>query len=160
MKNWLVKIVQGKYRCWDDFRIYGIVSAGHDSPPSGSLKRIKEGDRIFAYFGSKGIIAVGIVGKEAVLAGNCVLEGNFIAKDGSGSFSKLHIKDIMLHRPFMLKDAHDPIKGEWIVKINWLSIAKKPKNINNLSEFENAATELLDHNIIKEIEDRFDQSSV
>lgn len=159
MKNWIVKIVQGKYRCWDDFRIYGFISAGHNNPPSDPLRELKKGDRVFAYFDNKGVIAIGIVEREAILAEHCEIEGDFIAKDESGRYSKLHIKDILLNRPHLTDDSNDPSIGEWIVRINWLSIEKKPQKFRKLPDFHNLMLELTDNDIVKEIESRFNKNS-
>jgi hypothetical protein len=38
MKKWLLKVAEGRYRCWGDFLYYGMVSAGHRNPPSAPLK--------------------------------------------------------------------------------------------------------------------------
>jgi len=155
MKYWLINIVQGKYRCWDDFYTYGFISAGHDAPPSDSLGNINCGDYVFAYIQPKGIIGIGVVEGEAELARQCEIEGEFIAKDESGTFSKSKLEDIMLKRPYLLEDSNNPLIGEWIVKVKWISGSKKPKKLKELPKIELAAEEITDKTILKNIESIF-----
>ena len=129
MKKWLMKIVEGRYRCWDDFLRYGMVSAGHDNPPGSPLKLLSVGDEVYAYLDSRGYVGRGRVTQTAVLAEQFVVVGDFIAMDGSGRFDRVNLTEILLHRSDMREDADDPLRGEWVLGVQWLNTCprKKPK---------------------------------
>jgi len=46
---WFVNVGEGIHRNWDDNRQYGYIGAGHGTWYSRALKRLKAGDKIFAY---------------------------------------------------------------------------------------------------------------
>src|SRR5262249_51663242 len=96
VRTWLIKIVEGRYRCWEDFLTYGMVSAGHDNPPGPTLQLLSVGDEIYAFLSPRGYVGRGQVTKAAVLADYFVVDGDFIAKDGSGRFSRVMLADILL----------------------------------------------------------------
>ena len=49
VRTWLIKIVEGRYRCWDDFLYYGMASAGHSDPPGAPMKLLSVGDGVYAF---------------------------------------------------------------------------------------------------------------
>jgi hypothetical protein len=147
MKTWLLKVVEGRYRCWDDFLRYGMVSAGHDNPPSGPLKRLSIGDEVYAFLDPRGYVGRGRVTQAAVLAGQFVVTGDFIAKDGSGTFNRVKLTEILLlRRSDMREDADDPLLGEWVVGVKWLRTCarKKPRRFAGMQEPRDTVEELAD----------------
>ena len=61
-----------------------MVSAGHDNPPGVPLNDLSIGDEFYAFLDPRGYLARGKATRTAVLAGEFVVAGDFIAKDGSG----------------------------------------------------------------------------
>ena len=96
VRTWLIKIVEGRYRCWDDFLFYGMASAGHSDPPGAPMKLLSVGDEVYAFLNTRGYVGRGKVTKAASLADQFVVDGNFIAIDGSGSFNQVKLTDILL----------------------------------------------------------------
>ena len=128
MGTWLLKIVEGRYRCWDDFLQYGMVSAGHGNPPGAPLKLLSVGDQVYAYLDARGYVGRGNVTRTAVLAGQFVIAGDFIAMDGSGRFDRVKLTDLaLLRRSDMREDADDPLVGEWVVGVEWLGTCARKK---------------------------------
>ena len=98
MTTWLIKIVEGRYRCWDDFLAYGMVSAGHDNPPGAPLKRLSIGDEVYAYLNSRGYVGRGEVTNAARLADDFVVDGDFVSMDGSMKSGRVKLTEIVLLR--------------------------------------------------------------
>ena len=127
MKKWLLKIVEGRYRCWDDFLHYGMVSAGHDHPPGAPLNLLSIGDEVYAFLDPRGYVGRGKVTQTAVLPGQFVVVGDFTAMDGSGRFDRVKLTDIVLRRSDMREDADDPRRAEWVVGVQWLGTCPRKK---------------------------------
>ena len=112
MKKWLLNVVEGRYRCWDDFFSYGMASAGHGNPPSAPLKLLSIGDEVYAFLNRRGYVGRGRVTQAAVLAEQFIVTGDFVAKDGSGRFDRVKLTEILLlRRSDMREDAGDPVLG-------------------------------------------------
>ena len=147
MTTWLVRIVEGRYRCWDDFLCYGMVSAGHGDPPGAPLQLLSIGDEVYAFLAARGYVGRGEVTKAALLAGHFVVDGDFVSMDGSARCNRVKLTDILLlRRSDMRKDGDDPLVGEWVVGIRWLSACsrKKPKRFAGMQEPRNTVEELGD----------------
>jgi hypothetical protein len=127
MKTWLLRVVEGRYRSWDDFVDYGMASAGHDTPPSAPLKLLSPHDEVYAFLDNRGYVGRGKVIERAVLADQFVVHGDFVAKDGSGRFDRVKLPEIQLLRADMCEGARDPLRGEWVVRIQWLSTCPRNK---------------------------------
>lgn len=121
MTKWLLRVVGGRYRNWDDFVDYGMASAGHDNPPSAPLKLLSSGDEVYAFLDNRGYVGRGKVIQSAVLADQFEVHGEFVAKDGSGRFDRVKLTDMLLLRSDMCDAANDPLRGEWVVRMQWLS---------------------------------------
>jgi len=145
--TWLIKIVEGRYRCWDDFLAYGMVSAGHDNPPGAPLKRLSIGDEVYAYLNSRGYVGRGEVTNAARLADDFVVDGDFVSMDGSMKSGRVKLTEIvLLRRSDMRNDGNDPLVGEWVVGIKWLSTCsrKRPKRFAGMQEPNDTVQELSD----------------
>ena len=147
VRTWLIKIVEGRYRCWDDFLYCGMASAGHSDPPGAPMKLLSVGDEVYAFLNTRGYVGRGKVTKAASLADQFVVDGNFVAIDGSGSFDQVKLTDILLlRRSDMRKDGDNPFIGEWVVGVKWLSNCsrKRPKRFAGMQEPSNTVEELID----------------
>ena len=147
MTTWLVKIVEGRYRCWDDFLQYGMVSAGHADPPPDPLKRLVPGNQLYAFLNTRGYVGRGEVTSRAVLADEFVVSGDFVSMDRSLRSRRVRLGEILLlKRSDMTSDGRNPAVGEWVVGVRWLATCprKKAKRFEGMQEPQGAADELRD----------------
>ena len=146
MKTWLLKVVEGRYHCWDDFVEHSIASASHDNPPSAPLKLVSPGDEVYAFLNNRGYVGRGRVIESAVLADQFVVHGDFVAMDGSGPFERVNLTEMLLLRADMCEGASDPVRGEWVVRIQWLSRCprKKAKRLPGTPEPKDTVEALVD----------------
>jgi hypothetical protein len=145
--TWLIRIVEGRYRCWDDFLSYGMVSAGHDDRPGAPLKLLSVGDEVYAFLSSRGYVGRGEVTTAATLADDFVVDGDFVSMDGSMRCSRVKLTDIvLLRRRDICQDGDDPQAGEWVVGIKWLSTCsrKRPKRFAGMQEPNDTVQKLSD----------------
>jgi hypothetical protein len=89
---WFVNVGEGAHRNWDDNRRYGYISAGGGAKYSRFLKRLKVGDKIFAYMKRLGYVGYGEVTREAVM-----IRDFFVAEESKQ----------LLDLPLKAKLAHD-----------------------------------------------------
>jgi hypothetical protein len=147
MKKWLLNVVEGRYRCWDDFLEYGMVSAGHGNPPSAPLKLLSIGDEVYACLNTRGYVGRGKVTQAAVLAEQFIVAGDFVSMDGTLRCNRVKLTEmLLLRRSDMREDAGDPLLGEWVVGVKWLSSCprKKPKRFVGMQEPRSTVEELAD----------------
>jgi hypothetical protein len=106
---WFVNVGEGAHRNWDDNRRYGYISAGGGAKYSRFLKRLKIGDKIFAYMKQLGYVGYGEVTQEVVM-----IRDFFVAEESKR----------LLDLPLKAKLAHDnsdnPELSEWAIGVKWL----------------------------------------
>jgi hypothetical protein len=117
---WFVNVGESPHRNWDDNVKYGYIGAGQGLKYSESLKRLKEGDTIFAYMKGVGYAGFGIVRKPAQMVKDFVV-------DGSGKT----LLDVPLKAPKVSENRDDPELSEWAVGVGW----KKTLNRNDARTF-------------------------
>src|SRR5262245_10583859 len=147
MRKWLIKVVEGRYRCWDDFLQYGMLSAGHGDPPADPLKLLTAGEEVYAFLNTRGYVARGQVTSAAVLADEFVVSGNFVSMDGSMRSNRLRLPEILLlRRSDMTDQGSNPLVGEWVAGVRWLATCprKKPKRFDGMQEPKGTVEELTD----------------
>ncbi len=93
---------------WDDCVRYGFLSAGGGRVYSEALKRLSEGDRIFAYQKQSGYVGYGVVRRSRVMARDFVVSGS------GEKLLSLSLQKNIGH------DADDPDVCEWVVDVHWL----------------------------------------
>lgn len=111
---WFVNVGEGPHRNWDDCREYGFISAGQGTLYSGALKKLKVGDKIFAYMKSTGYVGYGEVNREAVMVKDFT-----VAKNGR------KLLELDLKQPNLRENAENPDLSEWVVGIQWSKIVKR-----------------------------------
>jgi hypothetical protein len=107
---WYVNVDEGETRSWDDWRKYGIVSAGGGRKYSSALERLSIGDRLFAY--QKGM---GYVGYGEVTSNTPVMAKDFVVQ-GLGS----PLLELPLKQPRLDQHRDDPEMAEWVLGVKWL----------------------------------------
>ena len=117
---WFVNVGEGPHRNWDDNIKYGNIGAGQGSKYSDPLKKLKEGDPIFAYMKGLGYVGFGIVRDPAKMV------KDFVVEKGQKT-----LLDVPLTAPDAADNRDDPKLSEWAVGVDW----KKTFNRNDARYF-------------------------
>jgi len=143
--TWLYRMVDGRYRCWEDFERFGFVSAGHNDPHSVELREIHTGDDLYVYSNPKGYIAWGIVLAEAVLPREFIVEGPFVhLQDGSPAGEKLPLDKLYTRRSCLRDDQDDPRLAEFVLRVAWRkTLARRKAKRSEGMQTPSLAAELL-----------------
>lgn len=104
---WFVNVGEGETRNWDDCRRYGFLSAGQGERYSRPLRKLREGDQVFAYMKGLGYVGYGVIASETVP----------IRKFSVGDRSLLNVK---LEAENPGKNSDDPALSEWVVGVDWI----------------------------------------
>lgn len=105
---WFVNVGEGPHRNWDDNVKYGYIGAGQGPKYSDPLKKLKEGDPIFAYMKGLGYVGFGIVREPAKMVKDFVVEGG-----------QKTLLDVRLTAPDAADNRDDPKLCEWAVGVDW-----------------------------------------
>jgi len=124
---WFVNVGEGPHRNWDDCREYGFISAGQGVRYSGALKKLKVGDKIFAYMKGIGYVGYGEVNKEAGMVKDFIVHN----KD------EKQLIDLPLKQSNMRENADNPDLSEWVVGIQWLKTFKREEAKTFMGVFAN-----------------------
>ncbi len=106
---WYFNVAEGKTRSWDDCMKYGFLSAGQAKVYSDYLKKLKKGDKIFAYQKAAGYVGYGKVVQEATMVKDFIPEG-----------SENNILELPLTQPGMSENSDEPELSEWVVGVKWM----------------------------------------
>ncbi len=116
---------------WDDARAYGFISAGDGSWYSQTLKRLSPGDRVWVKIPGSGYVGVGGV-SETVQSVN-----DFKVKRDGWEFPAL---EILSTADNLRKNAGDPDRAEYFVRIDWLDTLPKNEAVDEVGLFGNQNT--------------------
>lgn len=105
---WFVNVGEGPHRNWDDNVKYGYIGAGQGPKYSDPLKKLKEGDPIFAYMKGLGYVGFGIVREPAKMVKDFVVEGG-----------QKTLLDVPLTAPNTADNRDDSNLSEWAVGVDW-----------------------------------------
>ena len=103
-----VNVGEGAHRNWEDNVKYGYIGAGQGPKYSEPLKKLKEGDEIFAYMKGLGYVGHGVVISQAQMV------RDFIVDDKGNNLLQIPLK-----APNAADNKDDPQFSEWAVKISW-----------------------------------------
>jgi hypothetical protein len=115
--------ITGKHdkRKWEYNLKYSFISAGGGNRWINSIKKLRKGDKIFAYIKNIGYAGYGVVEEEAVIVKDYMYQGKKIIDD-------IEFKD---HTWNVKKE---PSNDEWLVKVEW----KKTFDEGNAKRFSGA----------------------
>ena len=65
---YFVNVGEGEHRSWEDCRTHGFHRAGQGPKYSQPMKKLRAGDKVFAYMKGLGYVGYGEVTKEAAMA--------------------------------------------------------------------------------------------
>ncbi len=156
-RTWLYLMIDGKYRCWEDFEKFGFLSAGHNSPASEPLQSMKTGDFVYAYASPRGYFACGKVRAPAVRPREFVVDGPFVhLQDGSPAGDRLPIDKLHTKRLYLRND-QDTDLSEFLVRVDWEIIfpRRKAKIAAGIQIPQSAVTELDDETTAEFLSDAF-----
>jgi len=111
---WFVNVGEGPHRTWDDNRSFGFIGAGQGSRYSNALKRLKVGDKVYAYMRGLGYVGLGEVVNPATMIRDYTVEG---------SSTPLLEAGLKAQRPS--ENCDDEALSEWVVGIKWLKTVKR-----------------------------------
>ena len=112
-EDFYYNIGENNHRNWDDYLKHSFFAAGGGKKYSDPLKRLKIGNRIFAYFKGKGYLGVGTVIEEAIPINDFISE---LEKQ------KIKIQDFT--EPGISYNSDDLEYCNWIVKVKWKKFKK------------------------------------
>jgi len=105
---WFVNVGESPHRSWNDNVKYGFIGAGQGPKYSGPLKKLREGDEIFAYFKGEGYVGYGVVIQPARMV------RDFTVDDDGRT-----LLDVDLQAPHASENRDDPDLSEWAVGVDW-----------------------------------------
>lgn len=111
---WFVNVGDGEHRNWEDNIKYGYIGAGHGKWYSNGLKRLQQGDKIFAYIKGQGYVGYGEVESPAVTLDQFIVEG-----EGKP------LSEMPLSSPSATDHLDDPELAEWAVGVKWINTFPK-----------------------------------
>lgn len=119
---------EGDRRRWPDMARHGFISAGGGRWYSRTLRALSAGDRVWAHIPKRGYVGVGLVTAPVVP----VQETELLTLD--------------LEAPAMDRDADDPERCEYVVRVRWLVAWERADAfwIPGLYANENSVTRLRD----------------
>jgi hypothetical protein len=141
-----VNVGEGAQRNWDDNRRYGYISAGGGAKYSRFLKRLKVGDKIFAYMKRLGYVGYGEVTVEAVM-----IRDFFVAKESK------RLLDLPLKAKLAHDNSDDPELSEWAIGVKWLRSysAEDAKTFKGVFANQNVVCELKHSETVEFLEREF-----
>ena len=101
---------------WEDSVKYGFISAGGGLWYSSSLKNLFPGARVFAMIPKKGYLGVGRVLEQSTPIKNFMVDSNG---------KKISIFSVPLKCEGIKKDADDPERCEYLVRIEWIKTLRE-----------------------------------
>lgn len=142
---WFVNVGDGPHRNWDDCVKYGFLSAGHGKIYGEAMKKLKVGDKVFAYMKGNGYVGFGSVTHEAVMAKDCEVEGQ-------------RLFDLPLVQPGIKDSADNPELSEWPVGIKWSRTFSRDqaKTFSGAFANPNIVCKLRDERTVKFVKEQFD----
>jgi RecB family endonuclease NucS len=108
---YFVNVGEGDHRNWDDNRKYGYIGAGQGQPYAQALRRLKSGDKIFAYMSGRGYVGFGEVTQDAVMI------RDFVVGDAGKS-----LLDLDLKAPRADDNRESQEKSEYAVRVKWFTV--------------------------------------
>lgn len=105
---WFVNVGVSKEddRSWEDARMHGFITAGQGARWRDYMRKLKVGDRIFAYISGRGYVGYGKVTREAVMA------RDFRLANGEALLDQL--KGVTIHM-----NVDDEERAEYVVGVEW-----------------------------------------
>jgi len=147
---WFVNVGEGERRNWDDNCRYDYIGAGGGLKYSRGLKRLKVGDKIFAYMKGQGYVGYGEVTKEAVTI------KDFVVEKEQKTLLELPLKSLKAN-----ENSDEPEMSEWAVGIHWIKTFQRSqaKRFNGIFANQNIVCEIRQPDTVEFLEKEFEVSN-
>ena len=147
-RDWYVSLGVGEKRTWEDCLRYGFVSAGGGRWYSNTLQLLMPGARAFVCIPKQGYVGVGIVKEPVVRVNDFKVIVDGVEKP---------ILEAPLEATQMGKNAADPDKSEYVVRVEWLKSVPAEQAIWEKGMFanQNSACKLRSAFTIEQLVKRF-----
>ena len=99
-------IGEDEFRCWNDYRNYGFISAGHSPHFRDEIVRFEEGDIIAAYLRGNGYVGIGQIIDRARPVRDVILNNQ-------------PLSDCNLEQPNLILDSNDDNQSEYVALVEW-----------------------------------------
>jgi hypothetical protein len=106
---WFVNVGEGEHRNWEDNAAYGYIAAGQAEKFSRPLKKLKVGDKVFAYMKGHGYTGYGEVESEAVMVKDFFVKGR-----------DKYLLELPLKAPLASENSENPELSDWAVGVRWI----------------------------------------
>ncbi|MCI0477909.1 MAG: hypothetical protein L0Y55_16835, partial [Anaerolineales bacterium] len=143
---WFINVGEGPHRNWDDNVRYGFIGAGQGEKYSRALKRLRIGDKVFAYMKSLGYVGYGEVVREATMIKDFILEAE-----------QKTLLEMPLRAPKANENSDNPELSEWVVGIKWIKTfsREEAKTFKGIFAKQHIACELRQPETIEFLEKEF-----
>jgi hypothetical protein len=141
---WFVNVGEGENRTWVDNRKYGFISAGQGKRYSNALKRLKPGDKIYAYMKGLGYVGFGEVLQDSIMIKDFEYEG-------------ISILNHKLEAEFPDENSESEELAEWVVAIRWIKTLSKAnaKTFTGVFANQNVVCKLRQDKTLKFVKNEF-----
>ncbi len=141
---WFVNVGESQHRAWNDNKKYGFISAGQGKKASSALKRLKVGDKIYAYMKGLGYVGFGEVTQRAVMIKDFVVNGKPLLE-----------YDLEAEKPD--NNMNNEELSEWVVGIKWIKTVTKDnaKTFTGVFANQNIACKLRQEQTLRFVQNEF-----
>ena len=141
---WFVNVGEGTHRTWKDNKKYGFIGAGQGKIYSSALKRLKVGDKIYAYMKGLGYVGFGEVTQPAKMIKDFFVNGK-------------PLLDIELEaeRPEENMDSEE--LSEWVVGVKWIKTLEsdEAKTFSGVFANQNVVCKLRQEQTLRFVQNEF-----
>ncbi|HED01011.1 MAG TPA: DUF91 domain-containing protein [Proteobacteria bacterium] len=138
-------IAEGRVRDWKSNLQYSYVSAGGSSRCINAIRKLKPGDKIFAYIKNSGYVGYGLVEAEAVPVSEYEVNGKHM------------VDDLPRNHPWKTETVTTET-GEWLAKVKWIKtfLREQAKWLTNGFANQNVVCKLRDRRTFDFLMKEFD----
>ena len=130
--EYYVSFGHSEARSWEEARQYGFICGGGGSWYSGTLRLLKERDRVWVNVPGSGFVGVGIVQSESTPLVDFVLDRN----DGTAVPAQTLLSKANYHLEFI----DNPDRCEYFVRVRWIATVPLDHAIQEVGMFGNQNT--------------------
>jgi hypothetical protein len=127
-------------RAWEDCKKYGFMLAGGGEPYISAIKKLKVGDKVFAYLSTKGYVGLGEVTAEAVP------QQEFVPENQSKRLIELPLtSQLQRHR------LENPQHCDWCVAVKWLAAVDRENGILRSRAYRSTLCQIRQHDLVEDL---------